>query len=136
MNQLRKSLHDLVDHLDISEVKKVMRFTEMLHKEKSIDSYKKPTISMLKVHRREILEAASRNLVKRVEVFGSVVRDESDEFSDIDLLVDMEESASLLDLIGFKTEVEEILGVTVDVISRRGLKGEIKEQILKEVSPL
>jgi hypothetical protein len=51
-----------------------------------------------------------------VYVFGSVVRGEISESSDIDFLVDLEAGASALGLGGFQYEVQQLLGVEVDVI--------------------
>jgi len=47
--------------------------------------------------------------VKRAALFGSVVRGEATEKSDIDLLVEFEEGKSLLDLADLKIEIEELL---------------------------
>ena len=55
-----------------------------------------------------------------VHVFGSVVRGEADEQSDIDLMVDFEPGRSLLDHARLWLEIQDLLGVKVDVVSGRG----------------
>ena len=55
-----------------------------------------------------------------MHVFGSVVRGEADEQSDIDLMVDFEPERSLLDHAGLWLELQDLLGVKVDVVSGRG----------------
>ena len=86
--------------------------------------------------REDILRIAKRNGVHNVRVFGSVVRGEADAESDIDLLVDMEPKRSLLDLAGFLLEVEKLLGCKVDAVTEKGLRGRIRERVLKEAVAL
>ena len=71
-----------------------------------------------------------------VHVFGSVVRGEADEQSDIDLMVDFEPGRSLLDHAGLWLELQDLLGVKVDVVSRRGIKARIRERVLQEAVSL
>jgi predicted nucleotidyltransferase len=71
-----------------------------------------------------------------VRVFGSVARGEADEQSDLDLIVDFEPGTSLLDHAGLWLELQELLGVKVDVVSSRGIKARIRERVLREAVPL
>lgn len=70
--------------------------------------------------------------VKRAALFGSIVRGEASEKSDIDLLVEFEGRRSLLDLAGLKLELEELLRRKVDVITYGSLHPLLKEKILSE----
>jgi predicted nucleotidyltransferase len=70
--------------------------------------------------------------VKEIGVFGSVIRGEQTEKSDIDVLVDFEEDASFFDLVGLGLFLEEKLNQKVDVVSKRALREEIKDSILAE----
>ncbi len=70
--------------------------------------------------------------VKRAAIFGSFVRDEMKEGSDIDILVELEGEKSLLDLVGLKLDLEEILGVKVDVVEYSTIHPLLKERILRE----
>lgn len=74
--------------------------------------------------------------VRELGLFGSVVRDEQKQFSDIDILVDFDENASLFDLIGLNRFLEEKLDEKVDVISKRSLRKEISDSVLKETISL
>lgn len=67
-----------------------------------------------------------------VRVFGSVGRGEQDVSSDLDLLVDMAEGRSLFDLIALANDLEESLGVEVDVVTEASLSPYIREQVVDE----
>lgn len=72
--------------------------------------------------------------VKDIGIFGSVVREKQKETSDIDVLVDFEDDADLFDLMGLALFLEEKLNQKVDVVSKRALREEVKEGVLKEVA--
>ena len=72
-------------------------------------------IQSLRDKREEILQIAAKHGARTVRVFGSVARDEADAASDLDLLVEMEEGRSLLDLGGLLMELQDLLGCRVDV---------------------
>ena len=68
-----------------------------------------------------------------IGVFGSYVRGEQKVSSDVDILVNFHEGATLFDLVGLADFLEEELDVKVDIVSERAIREELKEQILKEV---
>ena len=72
-------------------------------------------MAMLRSQRAEILAAAAKYGASNVRVFGSVVRGEAHLGSDVDVLVDLEEGRSLLDLAGLHLELEALLGVPVEI---------------------
>ncbi|MCZ7355650.1 MAG: nucleotidyltransferase family protein [Candidatus Methanoperedens sp.] len=80
----------------------------------------------------KILNALRRNDVKRASLFGSVVRGELTDESDIDLLVEFRGRKSLLDLVGLKLELEEVLKRKVDVLTYNSLHPLLKDRILRE----
>jgi uncharacterized protein len=80
------------------------------------------TMEGLRRRRAEILGVARKRRARRIAVFGSVARGEADSDSDIDLLVDFEPGASLLDHFGLFQDLEDLLGVGVDVVARSALK--------------
>jgi len=86
--------------------------------------------------REEILGIAAKYGAYNVRLFGSVVRGEADEDSDIDILVDMESGRSLLDLGGLLMELQELLQCRVDVVTERGLRSRLRDQVLAEAQPL
>jgi uncharacterized protein len=71
-----------------------------------------------------------------MRVFGSLARDEAGPASDIDLLVELAPGRTLLDLIGFRRDVTEILGIPVDVATADMLKERIRAEALAEAVPL
>ena len=91
---------------------------------------------ILKQKREKVLETAARFGASNVRVFGSVARGEADESSDIDLLVNMEPGRSLMDLGGLLVELQELLGTEVDLVTEKGLRPRIREQVLKDAIPL
>ncbi len=90
----------------------------------------------LKEEREKILEIASKHGALNVRIFGSVARREADENSDLDLLVDLGENLGSWFPMGLINELENSLGVKVDIATVNGLKERIKEKVLKEAIPL
>ncbi|MCK4810089.1 MAG: nucleotidyltransferase family protein [Candidatus Omnitrophica bacterium] len=86
-----------------------------------IDEIKKVFHKILKKHN-----------VKKAALFGSVVRNEITKESDIDLLIEFGEKKSLLDLVGLKLELQELLGRKVDIVTYASLHPLLKEKILEE----
>lgn len=86
--------------------------------------------------RATILRLARMHGAGNVRVFGSVVRGTDSSTSDLDLLVSMEPGRSLLDLIGLALDLEDELGLPVDVVSDRGLSPHLRESILSEAVAL
>ena len=82
--------------------------------------------------KKTILPVLKKYGVKKAGIFGSVVRGEDTEKSDIDILVEIEDRMSLLEFAGLKLELEELLGRKVDLGEYSVIKPIIKEQILKE----
>ena len=87
---------------------------------------------LLKEKREEILRIAAKHGARNVRVFGSVARDEADERSDLDLLVELEPGRSLMDHAALWLELQEAIGRRVDVVSDRGIKPRIRERVLRE----
>jgi predicted nucleotidyltransferase len=84
----------------------------------------------------EIRRAARAHGVRRLRVFGSRARGEARAQSDLDLLVDLRPGRDLLDLAGFKLDLEEALGCKVDVVTEKSLSPYLRERILAEARPL
>jgi predicted nucleotidyltransferase len=73
---------------------------------------------LLHIHRKEIMEILARYpMISNVRLVGSVARGEDTEDSDIDFLVDTDPETSLFDLGGLHEDLEELLGVPIDIIS-------------------
>jgi predicted nucleotidyltransferase len=79
--------------------------------------------------REKIIDILRRNDVRRASFFGSIVRGEMTDQSDVDLLIEFEGRKSLLDLSGLKIELEDALGRKVDVVTYRSLHPLLRERI-------
>ena len=79
-----------------------------------------------------ILEVLKMHDVQRASLFGSIVRDEMTDESDIDILIEFKGVKSLLDLAGLKIALEEALASKVDVLTYDSIHPLLKEQILAE----
>ncbi|MGD0070177.1 MAG: nucleotidyltransferase family protein [Candidatus Bathyarchaeia archaeon] len=71
--------------------------------------------------------------VKSIGVFGSYVRREQKRHSDVDVLVEFEEPVGLFEFMDLEMYLSDLLGVKVDLVSKKALKPHIGERILKEV---
>ena len=91
---------------------------------------------LVKAKREEILKIAAKHGARNVRVFGSVARGEAGPESDIDLLVDMEPGRSLLDLGGLWSDLNELLGRKVDIVTENSIYWLLRRRILKEARPL
>jgi len=86
--------------------------------------------------RAAILALARQHGARDIRVYGSVAKGQATENSDLDLLVEWEPDRSLLDVIALKQDLEDLLGVTVDIGSERGLHWFIRDEVLREAVPL
>jgi len=95
-----------------------------------------PQADRLRRNRRRLLDAAARHGIDHVRAFGSVARGEATAESDVDLLVDLKPTRTLLDLAAFRREAGEILDLPVDVATVDMLKERIRNEVLSEALPL
>ena len=91
---------------------------------------------LLNDKREEILRLAALHGARNVRIFGSVARGDAGPDSDLDVLVDMEPGRSLFDMGGLLTDLQELLGCHVDVVTEKGLRERIRDRVLKEAVPL
>lgn len=91
-----------------------------------------PLARLIQSRRDKILQICRQHGASNVAVFGSVARGEDHATSDIDFLVDLEPERSLLDHIGLQQELHDLLGVRVDVVTRRGLHPLLRDNVLSE----
>ncbi len=91
--------------------------------------------------RDEVLETLSKHSVdiqglgvESIAIFGSVARDEAGPDSDVDLLVEFkpEERVGMFRFLELKEYLESLLGCSVDLVTRDGLKRQLREEILGE----
>ncbi len=95
---------------------------------KSLDEIKK----ILKEHEKELKEKYG---VREIGIFGSYLRGEAKEESDVDILVEFNPDAkiSLIDFVELENYLSDLLGVKVDLVEKSALKPRIGKQILSEV---
>ena len=89
-------------------------------------------LAVLRNHRSDL---ASKG-VRSVFLFGSVARDEAALESDVDLLVDFDRPIGLFDFIGLQQHLERVLGCTVDLVPRDGIKPLLCQSILEGAIPV
>lgn len=80
----------------------------------------------------KIIPILKSHAVLKAALFGSVVRREAKNNSDVDLLVELDDTKSLLDLIGLKLELEDTLETKVDVLTYDAIHPLFRDTILKE----
>ena len=86
---------------------------------------------LVDAHREEIKEIGRRNGARDIRLIGSVARGTEGQQSDVDFLVSFESGRSLFDLGNLSMELEELLGVHVDVVSEGGLSHDDVESFLR-----
>lgn len=93
-----------------------------------------PSLELLRERQAEIRAVAAKHGASNIRVYGSVARRQARPESDIDLLVDMEEGRSLLDLAALHLELEELLGFPVEIGT--DVKPRLKERVRAEAIAL
>ena len=86
--------------------------------------------------RRAVRETACRLRTANPRVFGSVLHGTDQDDSDLDLLVDALPGATLFDLGGLQVELEDLLGVPVDLLTPGDLPAKFRAQVLAEAQPV
>lgn len=95
----------------------------------------KPSVA-LNLKRAAVREAACRYRAENPRVFGSVLHGTDRDGSDLDLLVDALPGATLFDLGGLQVELEDLLGVPVDLLTPGDLPAKLRDQVLAEACPI
>ena len=86
--------------------------------------------------RPEIMKLARKYRARQISVFGSLVRGEMHEDSDIDFLVEFDSDFRLTDIIRLTQRLEELIGRKVDVVPRQALRKELETFVLSEMQAL
>ena len=89
-------------------------------------------IRFLDILRENLPVLQERFHVENLELFGSYVRGEADEASDLDILVTYTSPPSLLRFVALENHLSDTLGVQVDLVMKDGLKTALEDTILKE----
>ena len=94
--------------------------------EKSLDRIKE----ILKKHEKELKEKYG---IKEIGIFGSYLRGEAKEESDLDILVEFEKTIGFFKFLELEEYLSNLIGIKVDLVSKKALKPYIGKYILKEV---
>ena len=91
---------------------------------------------ILRSYREDIRRVVERNRTCNPRVFGSVLHGDDVDGSDLDLLVDPLPGTTLLDLGAIQIELEQVLGVAVDVLTPGDLPVKFRDRVLREAVPV
>jgi uncharacterized protein len=86
----------------------------------------------MRIDREGLAELCDRHGITKLRLFGSLAREEGDETSDVDLLVDFDQRKSLLDLVRIEREFSEHFGREVDLLTERALSPYLRDRIVRE----
>lgn len=87
-------------------------------------------IEIIKKHKESLKEEYG---VKEIGIFGSYIRGEQKEVSDVDILVELEKPLGFVKFLKLEKRISDLLGVRVDLVTKKALKPFIGQQILQEV---
>ena len=91
-----------------------------------------PLRELVDAHRAEIMAIVTRHHGRSVAIFGSVARGDEGPHSDVDFLVEFEPGARPFELLALGAELEEALGVKVDIGTPESLRDGIRDEVLAE----
>ncbi|MFF7709357.1 nucleotidyltransferase domain-containing protein [Pseudomonas sp. NPDC007930] len=95
----------------------------------------RPSIA-LDHHRLAIRQVVEANHARNARVFGSVLRGEDTEGSDLDILIDPTAETTLFDIGAIRHELAQLLGVEVDVLTPNALPESFRQSVLSEALPI
>lgn len=90
----------------------------------------------LQLHREAVRQIVLQHHALNVRVFGSVLRGEDTDDSDLDLLVEPTPETTLMDIGAIRYELRKLLGIPVDVLTPKALPDSFREQVLLEAMPV
>lgn len=90
----------------------------------------------LNLHRARIREIALSHRVSNVRVFGSAMRGDDEQGSDLDLLVEPTAQTTLFDIGAIRFKLKQLLGMDIDVLTPNALPDKFRAQVLKEAQPV
>ena len=91
---------------------------------------------ILAARRDEVLAVIAASQFTNPRLFGSVARGDDKDESDLDILVDWYEGASLYDMVGLELQLIDLLGIRVDLFTLDSLKKDIRPAALRDQRPL
>lgn len=95
----------------------------------------RPSIA-LDQHREDIRRVVHQHRAANARVFGSVVHGEDKDGSDLDLVIDPTTRTTLMDVASIQVELENLLGVPVEVVTPNALPDSFRHTVLAEAMPV
>ena len=95
----------------------------------------KPSVA-LELHRAEIRSVVERHRARNARVFGSVLKGNDHEGSDLDLLIDPTPETTLFDIGAIQYELLKLLGVRVDVLTPNALPESFRAEVMAQARPV
>jgi uncharacterized protein len=92
----------------------------------------KPLSEIIIILHAHLAELRERYGITNIAVFGSVVRGEAKEDSDVDLLAEVDRPIGLLALVNAENYLSDLLGAKVDLILKRSVRSELRDRIYSE----
>ena len=86
----------------------------------------------LSLHRADIRRVVASHRASNARVFGSVLRGQDTQDSDLDILVDPTPETTLMDVAAIQVELQRLLGVSVDVLTPNALPEKFRAHVLAE----
>lgn len=90
----------------------------------------------LNLNRPAIRHVVESHRAHNARIFGSVLRGQDTDSSDLDILVDPTPDMTLFDISAIRVELRKLLGVPVDVLTPNGLPDKFRATVLAEASPV
>lgn len=95
----------------------------------------KPSVA-LQTNRAAIRDVVERHRARNARVFGSVLRGDDHEGSDLDILIDPTAETTLFDIGAIQHELLQLLDVPVDVLTPNALPDKFRAQVIAEALPI
>ncbi|MCC6924304.1 nucleotidyltransferase family protein [Novosphingobium sp.] len=93
-------------------------------------------LARIEQHRDAIAELVKKRGAANPRLFGSALQEREGPDSDIDILVDALPGATLFDLGALQVELEELLGVPVDLLTPGDISPDFRGRVLRQAQPL
>ncbi len=87
-------------------------------------------------HRETIRRVVESHRACNARVFGSVLRGQDTDSSDLDILIDPTPETTLMDVAAIQVELQHLLGVSVDVLTPKALPDKFRSVVLAEAVPV
>lgn len=84
----------------------------------------------IKLHKEDLKEEYG---VKEIGIFGSYVRGEQKAISDVDILIELERPIGFVKFLKLEKRISDLIGVKVDLVTKKALKPYIGQRIFQEV---